>query len=197
MKLKHIFVITGKSGLFKLVSENPKMIVVESIVDGTKTPIYAHDKASSLGEICILTTSEDVTLKNVFKKIREKVNGGETISHKSDQNTMKAYFEEIVPDYDRNRVYASDMKKVFNWYNLLHGAGMLDILDEVDELDEINSKEEAKVDEVVNVDEVAAEKPKKATAKKTATTTAQKKTTATAEVKSGKAPKARIATKKG
>lgn len=197
MKLKNIFVITGKSGLFKLVSESPKMIVVESIIDGTKTPIYAHDKASSLGEICILTTGEDITLKNVFRKIREKSNGVETISHKSDANVMKSYFEELVPDYDRNRVYASDMKKVFNWYNLLHSSGLLDLIDEADELDEvIGGEESAKTEENKNEEPVVVEKPKKTTAKKT-TTAASKKTITTTEVKSGKAPKARAVTKKG
>lgn len=198
MKLKHIFVITGKSGLFKLVSENSKMIIVESVVDGTKTPIYAHDKASSLGEICILTTSEDVTLKDVFKKIREKSNGGESISHKSDAEVLKAYFGEIVPNYDRNRVYASDMKKVVTWYNILFNNNLLHLLDEADELDEMNKKEEEGSVETSNSEEVVVEKAKKTVKKKTAATpAAAKKSPAAAEIKSSKAPKTRTATKKG
>lgn len=170
MEIKHIFIISGKSGLYKLINDNPKMIVVESIVDGSKTPIFSNDKASSLGEICILTTGEDVPLKDVFKIIREKENGAQSISHKSDNNALKSYFEAIVPEYDRNKVYISDMKKVINWYNLLQSAGMLDILEEPEK------NEDAETDNTIPEElegktvATTQEKVKKTASKKSAST---------------------------
>jgi hypothetical protein len=103
----------------------------------------ATAKISALEDIAIFTDTEDVALKDVFKAIYEKEDGGETISHKSSADELKSYFEEILPDYDRDRVYVSDIKKVFQWYNQLHKLEMLNF-DEEEEAKEEDKKADEK-----------------------------------------------------
>ena len=123
--LKGILAISGQPGLFKVISEGKNNVVIESLLTGKKSTAYADAKMSSLEDIAIYTSTEDVPLKNVFKKISEKENGGAAINVKSSPEELKKYFEEILPEYDKERVYGSDVKKVISWYNLLNEKGLL------------------------------------------------------------------------
>lgn len=129
MELKEIMAISGHSGLFKFISQGRHGIIVESLIDGKKNNVSASAKVSTLSDIAIFTDEAELPLKDVFKKIREAENGAQAISHKSDDKELKKYFEKVLPTYDRDRVYASDIKKVINWYNQLQSMNMLEILD--------------------------------------------------------------------
>lgn len=117
--LKGILAVSGQGGLFKMVSQAKNSIIVESLVDGKRMPAYATSRISALEDISIFTEEGDVKLLDVFKNIFEKEAGSQAISHKVSANELKKYFAEILPDYDKERVYVSDMKKVIMWYNLL------------------------------------------------------------------------------
>ncbi len=165
MALKDIMAISGQSGLFKFVSQGRNGIIVESLTDGKRSHVSASAKVSSLSDIAIFTNDGEKPLREVLDLIKQKENNGVTISHKSSNDELKSYFISIVPDYDVDRVYVSDIRKVVSWYNQLQGIGMLDFAEEVDEKAEEDSEEKEK-------DETAAEKPaakKKAPAKKSAT----------------------------
>lgn len=129
MELKDIMAISGHSGLFKFVSQGRHGIIVESLVDGKRMNVSASAKVSSLSDIAIFTNDSEVPFREVLKKIREAENGGQAISQKSDDKALKKYFEKILPEYDRDRVYTSDIKKVITWYNQLQSLNHLDILD--------------------------------------------------------------------
>lgn len=149
MALKDIMAISGHSGLFKFISQGRQGIIVEALSDGKRSSIPTSAKASSLTDIAIFTNDGEQPLKAVLKKVREAENGGQSISHKSDDKEIKKYFEKILPDYDRERVYTSDIRKVINWYNQLQSLNMLDLLDEEDEKKpEEGEAEEKKEDEV-------------------------------------------------
>ena len=122
--LKTILSISGRPGLFKLVNQGKNMLIVESLMTGKRTPAYAHDKVISLGDIAIYTTEEDIPLNDVFEAIRVK-NEGKQVDVKAigGDNEIRAYFAEILPDFDDERVYTNDIKKEFSWYNQLVGAG--------------------------------------------------------------------------
>ncbi len=128
--LKTILAISGKPGLYKLVSNGRNMLIVEALATGKRTPAYSHDKIVSLGDIAIYTTEEDVPLSRVFETIKEK-NEGKAVdmSAFADDHSLRAYFKEVLPDFDDERVYTNDIRKVFNWYNLLVGAGITDFAD--------------------------------------------------------------------
>ena len=118
--LKKILSVSGKPGLYKLVSTSKTITLVESLIDQKRFPIYPQEKIVSLGEIAIYTSEEEVPLKEVFVKIKENENGGKVSDDKKSSNkTLFSYFEIILPTYDKEKVYASDVKKIINWYNLL------------------------------------------------------------------------------
>jgi hypothetical protein len=123
--LKGILAISGQPGLFKVISEGKNSVVIESLLTGKKSTAYADAKMSALEDIAIYTIVEDVPLREVLKKISDKESGGVSISTKSTPDQFKKYFETILPDYDKERVYVSDVKKVIAWYNLLHEKGLL------------------------------------------------------------------------
>jgi hypothetical protein len=124
--LKGILSISGQSGLFKMVAESKNNIIVESLETLKRMPVHSTSKVSSLEDIAIYTENGDVPLKDIFKLISEKESGGQAISSKSSANELKAYFEKIVPEYDKDRVYISDIKKVLLWYNTLQQKELLD-----------------------------------------------------------------------
>lgn len=140
MDFSEILAISGKPGLFKMVAKTKNGVVVESLIDERRIPAFAHEKISSLEEISIFTEDEDLSLKEVFKLIHDKQDGEKAIDHKSDNKTLKSYFEEIIPNYDKDRVYVSDIKKVIYWYNLLVEKDILDY-------SEIEEKKEEEKDE--------------------------------------------------
>ncbi len=118
--LKEILSVSGKPGLFKLVSQGKNMFVAESLIDQKRIPVYARDKVVSLGDIAIYTEDDEVPLYQVLSSIQAKENGAPIVINSSIQpEELKAYFETILPDFDKDRVYPSDIKKIMNWYNLL------------------------------------------------------------------------------
>ena len=120
MDLKEILAVSGKKSLYKLVSQGKNNLIVESLQDGSRMPIFASTPAGSLGDIHIFTDSEDLPLQDVFKRIYEIENGNKTIDVRSTKSAdIEAYMAKILPEYDRNRVHISDMKKLFSWYNQL------------------------------------------------------------------------------
>lgn len=119
MNLEKILAISGKPGLYKLISQSKKGVIVESLQDKKRFPANSLHNISSLGDIAIYTYQEEVPLKNVFQSIHEKENGGEALSHKSNKNQLLDYFREVLPEYDEERVYASNFKKIIHWYNIL------------------------------------------------------------------------------
>ncbi len=137
--LKEILSISGKPGLQKLISNSSNAIIVESLIDGKRFPAYSNSKIIALEDISIYTEAEDLPLKEVFKRIYTKENGQPTLSHKEPTEKILAYFEEIVPEYDKDRVYVSDMKKIIQWYNLLAGKGLLNF-EEKEEKQEANQE---------------------------------------------------------
>ncbi len=119
MSLDKILSISGKPGLYELKARTRAGFVAESLVDGKKMAVGAHNNVSMLSEIAIYTYSEEVPLREVFQKIAEKEDAKETISHKSSKKELENLFSEVLPEYDDDRVYISDIKKVIQWYNLL------------------------------------------------------------------------------
>lgn len=125
MSLDKILAISGKPGLYELKAQTKAGFLAESLVDGKKLSVGIRHNVSVLNEIAIYTYSEEVPLKQIFNNIKVKENGGESISHKVPKVELEKYFSEILPEYDEDRVYASDMKKVIQWYNLLHKRGIV------------------------------------------------------------------------
>ena len=128
--LKEILSISGKPGLFKLLSTTPNALIVESLLDGKRSPAYSNAKIIALEDISIYTENEDIPLKSVFKRIFEKENGKPAINHKESANAITAYIESVLPEYDKNRVYVSDMRKMIQWYNLLLSKNLLNFEEE-------------------------------------------------------------------
>jgi len=113
-----------------MVAESKNSIIVESLDSKKRMPVYSTSKVSALEDIAMYTESGDVPLKDVFKAIYEKEEGGGALNPKSSGNELKEYFEEILPDFDKDRVYVSDIKKVLLWYNILHDKELLDFSEE-------------------------------------------------------------------
>jgi hypothetical protein len=139
--LKGILSVSGQSGLFKMVAESKNNIIVESLETLKRMPVHSTSKVSALEDIAIYTEKGDVPLKDIFKLISEKENGGPAISPKSSVNELKTYFEKIVPEYDKDRVYISDIKKVLLWYNTLQKSELLDFSEAEEESKQDNSEE--------------------------------------------------------
>ncbi len=125
MDLQSILSIGGKPGLYQILSQTRSGWVVESLNDKKKMPIFSHDKVSSLEEISIFTEVSEVPLKQVFINIFDYAKGEKTISHKSDAKTLKDFFAQVLPEYDEDRVYVSDIKKIVSWYNALIEANVI------------------------------------------------------------------------
>ena len=125
--LKTILSISGKPGLFRLISHGKNMLIVESLVDKKRVPAYAKDKVISLGDIAMYTEADEVPLHQVLTNLKNKENGEKaSISTSAKPDELRAYFAEVLPNFDRDRVYPSDIKKLISWYNLLIGAGITD-----------------------------------------------------------------------
>jgi len=125
MDLKGILAIGGQAGLFKTISQGKNSLIVESLVTGKRMPAYATSKISALDDIAIFTYEKDVPLKEVFAKIAEKEQGGKCIDHKVDTKELMNYMQEVLPEFDRDRVYSSDLKKLFQWYNILQEQNLI------------------------------------------------------------------------
>ena len=154
MNVDKILAIAGKPGLFELKIQTRSGFLAESLLDGKKITVGMTSNVSLLTEISMYTYSEEKPLVEILRAIAIKENEGPAISHKEDNAKLVAYFKEILPDYDEDRVYASDIKKLLNWYNILQAKGLV-------------SKEEPKVENAETIKEEVVEevKAKKATKK--------------------------------
>ena len=145
--LKEILSISGKPGLFKLISKGKNMFIAESLIDQKRIPVYSKDKVVSLGDITMYTNDGDVRLSQILQTIKQKENGeiiAFSLSITPDE--LRTYFSQILPDFDRERVYPSDIKKVMNWYNLLINSGLTEFEEEEDR-DGKEGEEESTPDE--------------------------------------------------
>lgn len=154
MNVEKILAISGKPGLYELKIQTRSGFVAESLLDGKKITVGMRSNVSLLSEISMYTHTEEKPLVEILRAIAVKENEGPAISHKEDNAKLVGYFSEVVPDYDEDRVYPSDIKKVLNWYNTLQAKGMV-------------SKEEPKIENAEAVKEQVVEevKEKKATKK--------------------------------
>lgn len=155
MDLSKILAISGKSGLFKIISQTRGGLIVESLNDGKKMPVFAAHRSSVLDDISMFTYTEDVPLKKVLWSIYQKEDGKEiSIDIKSDGNVLFDYFESVLPEFDRDRVYASDIKKVLAWYNQLLEHDMISEPEEDEEQEEEStSSTEEKEDKLEKAEE--------------------------------------------
>lgn len=154
--LKDLMAIGGHGGLFRFISQGRNGIIVESLDNGKRMLTFATMKVSALDDIAIFTEAEEIKLEEVLARIYKYQNGTETISPKSDNDDLKDYFSAVLPEYDRNRVYISDIKKVLNWYNLLLKYDLLKI---------DNLKKKPEVKEKASIQEEPGVKPKAITQK--------------------------------
>lgn len=127
MDLKDIIAVSGKPGLYKFIAPSVNGVIVESLEDGKRMNASGQSRVSSMTEIAIFTDGEDMPIEDVFRSIYKETEGKEAISAKSSPEELKAFFEMILPEYDRERVHVSDMKKVISWYNILHAKNMIDL----------------------------------------------------------------------
>lgn len=144
MDLSKIVSISGRPGLYMIKSQAIGRIIVESLIDGKCTPAFANDRMSSLEEISIFSVDEDRPLKEVFKMINEKM--GEKVDFdfkKASNDQLRAKFLDVMPDYDQDAVYPSDMKKVFAWYQMLMDKNLLDFTEEEKPAEEAATEEKA------------------------------------------------------
>jgi hypothetical protein len=132
--LKTILSVSGKSGLFKMVSRGKNMLIAESLAEKKRIPVYAKDKVISLGDIAIYTNDDEIPLHKVLTGIKNKENGQKVSLDLSSAkpDALRTYFAEILPDFDRDRVYPSDIKKLLSWYNLLIANGITDFTPEAE-----------------------------------------------------------------
>ncbi len=150
--LKDILSISGYGGLFKYVSQGRNGIIVESLEDNKRMPAHASAKVSALEDISVFTETDDMPLKDVLKAIFEKENGGPAINHKSADADLKKYFASVIPNYDKERVYNSDIRKIINWYNILQKHSLLNFDEKPEEKPEEKAEDKSK--------EIAEAKPK-------------------------------------
>jgi len=136
MSLEKILTISGKPGLYQIQNQTRNGFLATSLIDGKKISVSARQNVSILAEIAIYTLTKELSLSEVFAKIFDKEKGGKAISHKSTKDELEEYFFEILPDYDEDRVYPSDIKKIIQWYNLLTKNGISKFKNESSEEDE-------------------------------------------------------------
>lgn len=139
MNLSEIIAVAGQSGLYKTIAQSKNSVIVESIVDKKRMPVYATQRVHTLEAISVYCTDKDMPLAEVFKKISEKEKKGPAIEHKADEAELMKYFGEVLPEFDKERVHISDIRKLIQWYNILQKADMLNF-DEVKEEDKEGSK---------------------------------------------------------
>jgi len=131
MGLDKILSVSGRPGLYKVQAQTRSGFLAESLLDGKRISVGIQHNVSILSEIAIYTLSEELPLREVFKKIRDKEDGNPTsIGHKDGKDKLEEYFFGVLPDYDEDRVYASDIKKIVQWYNLLQKHELLHVIEE-------------------------------------------------------------------
>jgi len=143
MELKDVISVSGMSGLYKVVAQSKNGLIVESLVDEKRMPVSATQRVSSLVDIAVYTKKEDLPLREVLKKIHDANDGKLTVDPKGDAKVLKEYFKKIVPDFDEDRVYSSDIKKILTWYELLNGKVDFNAKEEAEDESKINLSQEA------------------------------------------------------
>ncbi len=144
MDLSKILSISGRPGLYKHIAQSKNSVVVESLTDGKRSSAFITEQISSLNDISVFTTGEDIKLEDVFKQIYDYTKGEKAISHNVKPEELKSFFKEAVPEYDEDRVYVSDIKKMIKWYNILSDAGLMTFEKEEPEKKEDEKSEETK-----------------------------------------------------
>lgn len=147
--LKNILAITGKPGLFKLVSRGNNMLIVESLLDGKRIPTYGRDKIVSLADVSMFTDADDIALSEVLTKLgaKEGLKVASIDAKKADNDALREYFATVLPNFDRDRVYPSDIRKLIQWYNILIGANITDFTVEEDETEDAPIQESPAIEE--------------------------------------------------
>jgi hypothetical protein len=200
MDLTGIIAISGRPGLYKVIAQGKNNIIVESLIDNKRFPAYSTDRISALDDISIYTYDDDAPLRDLLTAIHTKEGGKECPSHKEDMKVLQTYLLEILPNYDQERVYPSDVKKMFQWYNLLHKSGNLKVKEEVKteevQMEEVVAEKKAPKAKKASEGTEEAAPAKKAPAKKAATTAKPKASPAAKAVKPAAAKKT-TATKTG
>ncbi|MBL7933201.1 MAG: DUF5606 domain-containing protein [Bacteroidia bacterium] len=125
MDLTGIISISGQPGLYKIIAQSKNGIIVEGLADKKRLNVYASTKVSTLSDISMFTTGDDKPIEEIITNIHKKENGGPAIDNKADDKAVEKYFAEVLPDYDKDRVYVSNMRKLFSWYNALQTTGNL------------------------------------------------------------------------
>ena len=125
MDISGIISISDRPGLFKVIAQGKNSVIVESVIDKKRFPAYAADRISALEDISIYTYEDDKPIKEIFTEIFEKTKGKEAPSHKEDITTLQEFLSDVLPNYDEERVYPSDIKKIFQWFNTLLKVGLL------------------------------------------------------------------------
>lgn len=146
IKLKDILAISGESGLFRYLAQGKNAVIVEHLESGKRHSAQASAKINALEDIALFTTGEDMKLGELFYRIKERENGGAAPDYKSSPEIIKEYFGTVVPEYDPDRVYFSDMKKVIQWYNILHSLNLLEEEESSEESDQQSDSSESPVD---------------------------------------------------
>jgi len=160
MDLKDIISISGKSGLFSVVGKSKNNVIVESVIDKKRFPIFNSNKISALSDISIYTYKEEVLLSDIYRKIFESNDGKTTISHQEDIKKLQKKLEELVPNYDKEQVYNSDIKKLFQWYNILHDTKKLKLKVNEEDDDKTKSGDKPKKKEIKSKQKSTKQTPK-------------------------------------
>jgi hypothetical protein len=144
--LKTILSVSGRPGLYKMVSQGKNMLIVESLTDKKRIPTYNRDKVISLGDVAVYTTETEVPLYKVLNSVKTKEEGKSAAIdlHVATSDDLRAYMAEILPDFDRDRVYPTDIKRLLSWYNILLSAGITDFEPEKEEAEEAEKEESVK-----------------------------------------------------
>ncbi len=158
MGLEKVMSISGKPGLYELTAQTRGGFVAKSITEGNKISVNVRHNVSLLSEIAVYTYTEEIPLGTVFQKMYEKEDGKPAIDHKASKKELESYFAEVLPDYDVDRVYQSDIKKIIQWYNLLVTNGYTDFSKEGEKDADKTEGSEKETDQ----EDKAAETPKKA-----------------------------------
>ena len=180
MDLSKIISVAGKQGLFRIVAQGRQALIVESLMDGKRVPIHASVRVSSLEEISMFTTGDDVPLSQVLKKLHEVEKGKESLDPKEDADKLFAKLGEALPEHDRERIYASDVRKLFSWYDQLLKNGIFEEKAEEEKEEEAGGDEEKAAKKKAVAKEEGGKKPKAAAKKaapKSAATTSKPKVT--------------------
>jgi hypothetical protein len=183
MGLKGIISVSGLPGLYKVLVQSKSGFIVESLADHKRMPVSSTQKISMLEDISVYTTADDMPLKEVLLKIKERAASGNIVESKAEPDKLRAFFKELIPEFDEERVYPSDMKKMINWFHLV--KDIVDVEDEKEETTETQTEESVETD----ISAVSEPVKKKSRAKSVAGTTSEKDGSKPAKAKKPKETK--------